>query len=40
MPQLQIFGLVVVTHRPMIAVLAAIAFVLSFRIRGRTSLRP
>jgi hypothetical protein len=39
MPQiLQIFGVVVATHRPMITLLAAIASLLSFRIRSRTSL--
>jgi hypothetical protein len=39
MPQmLQIFGVVVATHRPMITFLAAIASMLSFRIRSRSSL--
>jgi hypothetical protein len=39
MPQTpQIFGFVVVAHLPMITFLAAIASLLSFRIRSRASL--
>jgi putative transposase len=39
MPQIpQIFGIVVVAHPAMITFLAAIASLLSFRIRGRASL--